>query len=178
MNEIYVAKLGKTVGLDGAMKIHLDTDFPQQFKKGVSFLTHKKESLCVESFNKARSLIKFEGINSIDEAKKFVNAQLFTTIEQTRQNCNLDKNQFFWFDLINTAIIDKQNDTLLELGTIKEVLRLPSADYFEIQTSNELIAKEYPKVFLIPYTADYVLEVNIAEKKVYTQNALGILENS
>lgn len=178
MGDIYVAKLGKTVGLDGAMKIHLDTDFPEQFKKGASFLTHKNELLSIESFNKTRSLVKFKEINSIDEAKKYINAQLFTSIEQTRQNCNLDKNQFFWFDLIDALIIDKVNDTQIQLGHIQELHRLPTADYFEIKTLESLVQKELPKVFLIPYTSDYVIEVDIENKKVYTQNALGILENS
>ena len=147
-------------------------------KKGASFLTHKNETLCIESFNKTRLLVKFKDINSIDEAKKYVNAQLFTTIEQTRQNCNLDKNQFFWFDLIDALIIDSHDEKLIELGHIKELHRLPTSDYFEIQTLQALVQQQLPKVFLIPYTPDYVLQVDIENKKVYTKNAMDILQNS
>ena len=33
MDKIYIAKLGKTVGLKGQQKLHIDSDFPEQFKK-------------------------------------------------------------------------------------------------------------------------------------------------
>lgn len=32
-DKIYVAKLGKTVGLKGDLKLFIDSDFPEQFKK-------------------------------------------------------------------------------------------------------------------------------------------------
>lgn len=32
-DKIYVAKLGKTVGLDGSLKIYSESDFPNNLKK-------------------------------------------------------------------------------------------------------------------------------------------------
>lgn len=41
-SSIYIGKLGKTVGLDGSLKIYIESDFPEQFKKGAVFTTNKK----------------------------------------------------------------------------------------------------------------------------------------
>ena len=41
MNKVYVAKLGKTVGLQGHLRLFIDSDFPEQFKKGAIFTTNR-----------------------------------------------------------------------------------------------------------------------------------------
>lgn len=174
-DKIYVAKLGKTVGLDGSLKIYSESDFPQQFKKEATFTTNKGLTLVVKSYNHNRGIIKFDTIDTPDEAKKLINQQLFTTIEATRKNCVLKENEFFWFDLIGCKIVDNDN---MDLGHIKEIQRLPSSDYFEVETSITLQEKGLPKTFLIPYIELYVTKIDIASKTVYTQDCFAILENS
>lgn len=172
---IYVGKLGKAVGLDGSIKVYIDSDFPQQFKKGANFTTNKGLSLVVTSYNANRDTIKFDSITTVDEAKKLTNQELFSTIEDTRKACALKENEFFWFDLIGCKIVDNEN---LFLGEVKDVQRLPSSDYFEVETSKELQEKGLPKTFLIPYIELYVSKINLVEKTIYTKECLGILENS
>lgn len=174
-NDIYIGKIGKTVGLDGTVKVYLDSDFPEQFRKGISFHTNRKTSLTVKSYNASRGICTFEGINDVDSAKKLVNLQLFTTIEQTRETCELEENEFFWFDLIGCKIVDNEK---LELGVVNDIQRLPSSDYFEVVTSSALVEKELPKNFLIPYIPMYVVKVDIENKTIYTQDCIYILENS
>ncbi len=174
-DKIYVGKLGKTVGLEGLIKVHIDTDFPEQFKKGTTFTTNKGLTLVVKSYNEDRGVIKFENIDSIDDAKKLINQELFSTIEETRRTCNLDENQFFWFDLIGCEIID---DESILLGVVKDIQRLPSSDYFEVVTSKELQDKELPRLFLIPYIDLYVQKVDVDSKTIYTKDCFAILENS
>mgnify|MGYP001076258968 CR=1 FL=1 len=173
-NKIYVAKLGKSVGLKGEIKIFIDSDFPQQFKKGATFTTNKKNTLTVKEYNSKRDTISFNEINSIDEAKKITNQQLFTSEEETKKNCELNKNQYFWFDLIGCEILE--NGELL--GKIKDIHRYPLGDYFEIETSNDLVTKELPKIFLLPYEKNYIINVDIDSKKIQAKDARAILENS
>ncbi len=105
-SNIYVAKLGKTVGLKGHLKLHIDSDFPEQFKKDAIFITNRKVSLKVVEYNANRDIVLFENYENIDLAKKLINQELFATAEQTRENCNLKDNEFFWFDLIGCEIIE------------------------------------------------------------------------
>lgn len=174
MNNVYVAKLGKAVGLKGHIKIFIESDFPNQFKKDATFTSDKKQLLKVQEFNAKRGVVKFENIDDLDSAKRLTNSQLYTTYEKTREDCNLEDNQYFWFDIIGCEI--EENDLIL--GTIKDIHRYPTSDYLEITTSPELVKKELPQTFLIPYIDMYVLDVDTANKKVYTQDTLPILENS
>lgn len=173
-NDVYVAKLGKAVGLKGHVKIFIDSDFPNQFKKGATFTTNKNQSLIVEEFNAQRGVIKFESIGDMDSAKKLTNCTLFTSYEQTRESCDLEQNQYFWFDMVNCDIIEDEK----LLGSVKEIHRYPTSDYLEVTTSKELVEQNLPKTFLIPYIDEYVIEVDIDKKIITTQGTFDILENS
>ena len=174
-NDVFVAKLGKAVGLQGHLRLFIDSDFPEQFKKGAVFKTNKKLELKVAEYNSSRELIKFENFDDVETAKKLTNQELFSSIEQTKENCKLKKNEFFWFDLISCNVYE--NDLLL--GKVKEIQRYPLNDYLEIITNEELVKKGLPKVFLIPHIFDkYILSVNINDKKIEVKDSLIILENS
>jgi 16S rRNA processing protein RimM len=172
---IFVAKLGKAVGLQGHLRLFIDSDFPEQFKKGAVFKTNKKLELKVAEYNPSRELIKFEDFNDVDTAKRLTNQELFATLEQTKENCKLKKNEFFWFDLISCIVYENG----IKLGKVKEIQRYPLNDYLEIETDEELIKKSLPKVFLIPHIFDkYVISVDIDNKKIEVKDSLVILENS
>ena len=172
---IYIAKLGKSVGLNGDIKIFIDTDFPDQLKAGLVLKTDKKTDLTILKYNHSKSIIHFEEINSIDEAKKWVNTKLYTTVEDTKQNCILSKNQYFWFDLIDCIVYDADEI----LGKIKEIVRYGETDYFVVQTYQELINEGLVKSFLIPYIMDrYIVSVDITNKKIITKDTKEILQNS
>ena len=175
MEKIYIAKLGKTVGLKGQLKIFIESDFPEQFKKDNTFTTHKKKQLKIEVINLKNNTVKFVGIDNIDDAKQYVNSLLFTTLEDTKQNCTLKEKQYFWFDLINCKIIEN-NDLL---GTIVDIHRYPIDDYFEIKTNEKLLNDDFKvKTFLLPYNDNYILDVNIDKKEIIVKNANDILLQS
>jgi len=174
-NKIYVAKLGKAVGLKGHLRLIIDSDFPNQFKKDAIFITNKKLELKVQEYNTSRELIKFENYDDVEIAKKLTNQELYVSEENTKENCPLDKNQFFWFDLMDCKIIE--NGKLL--GKVKDIHRYPLDDYFEIATDETLINEGLPKIFLIPYiTETYIESVDIENKTIETKNCFDILENS
>ena len=175
MEKIYIAKLGKTVGLKGQLKIFIDSDFPEQFKINNTFTTHKNKQLTIETINLKNNTVKFVGIDDIDIAKKYVNSELFTNQEETIKNCKLEKNQYFWFDLIDCKIIE---DGKL-LGIVKDIHRYPTDDYFEITTNSELLNDDFKvKTFLLPYNKSYIIDVNLLEKKIIVKGANDILLQS
>ena len=174
-SNVYVAKLGKAVGLQGHLRLFIDSDFPEQFKKGAVFTTNRNLQLKVLEYNSSRELVKFENYEDVDTAKKLTNQELYSTIEQTKENCKLGKNEFLWFDLISCEVFE--ND--LKLGKVKEIQRYPLNDYLEITTDIELVNKGYPKVFLIPHIFDkFVLNIDIENKRINVINSFDILENS
>jgi len=175
MQKIYIAKLGKTVGLKGLLKLYIDSDFPEQFKKNSKFITQKNKELIIESINLKNNTVKFIGINNIEDARIYINSQLYTSIEDTKKNCNLEENQYFWFDLIDCEIIE--NNELL--GKIKDIHRYPVDDYFEIQTNKNLLTNDFKvKTFLLPYNKKYIINVDLKNKKIEVKLAKDILLNS
>lgn len=174
-DKIYVAKLGKAVGLKGHLRLFIDSDFPEQFKKDATFTTNKKQVLIVDEYNSSRDLIKFKDFDNVDEAKKLTNKELYVSKEDTINNCQLDENEFFWFDLMNCKVIEDGKT----LGLVKDILRYPLDDYLEIQTDKILVDEKLPKTFLIPYSVEnYILNVDIDNKTIETKNCFEILENS
>jgi len=174
MEKIYIAKIGRTVGLKGQQKLIIDTDFPEQFKKNTKLTTDKNQELIIETYNATSNVVKFVGIDSIEAAKKLTNRQLFVSSEDTRENCKLNDKQFFWFDMIGCEV--KENDQIL--GTVSDIQRMPLSDYLMIETDKKLVDEGFSNSFLLPYLDTYILSVDIDNKTILTQDAKDILEAS
>jgi len=172
-NNILVAKLGKSVGLKGDLRLFIESDFPQVLQKNLILTTNKNKLLKIEKVNYSNSTIKFVGIDSIDEAKKLTNSLLFMSLEETKSKCILNKGEYFWFDLVELEVYE-ENELL---GKIVNIQRLPSADYLEIETNQNLNLdiKKIPKKFLVPYMDNFVNGVDLQNKKIYLKNAKDIL---
>jgi len=172
-NLLKIATIGKTVGLKGELKLHLDTDFPEQFHKGATFPSDTTE-LEIEQFNEERMLVKFRGYSSKEDASRLTNQSLYTTYEQTKEACGLEEDEYFWFDIIGCEIIEDGK----VLGSVQEIERINTIDYLNIKTSNELVEQSLPKSFLIPYIDRYIIKVDQASKTIESQGAFEILEAS
>jgi len=168
MDRFIVAKIGKTVGLKGELKLHLLSDFEEQFQKGVNFETDKN-TLTIKSYNSQRGLILFEGFESIESAKTLTNLYLYSDEEKTRKSCPLDEGEKYWFELIGLEVIEDEKS----LGTIIDIDRIGDIEYFKVQTSDSY--KHFAKTFLIPNIDEYVIKKDDA---LYTKDCMGILEQS
>jgi len=168
-----VAQFGRAVGLKGELKLNLHTDFPEQFKKS-RILDTQRGDLEIESYNPKRGLIKIVGVDTPEDAKRLTNAKIYSSEDETREYCKLDDGQYFWFDLIGSKVIE---DSVV-LGVVKDIVRMPTSDYFEITTSDELVSKGYSKSFLLPYLPNFIKSVDTKSKTIETIGAKDILEAS
>ena len=171
---IHIATIGKTVGIKGDMKFHVKCDFPEQFKSGATFLINKKDTITLSEVNHERGIIKIAGINSVEDAKKFTNATLYATYEETKKNCHLQEGQYFWFDIVGCKVFE--DDKLL--GVVEEVERISISDYLSIKTSSELVEAAHAKSFLLPYGKPFILSTDIEKKIITVSGAMDILEAS
>ena len=171
---LHIATIGKTVGIKGDMKLHLKTDFPEQFVKGASFLSNGKEKITLSDVNLERGLVKLNGITNPEDAKKFTNAKLYTTYEETRKNCHLDDGEYFFFDLEDCEVFEDG----IKLGVVNEVERITITNYLSIKTDEALVAKGYAKKFLVPFIEPFKVCVDIDAKRIELRGAMDILEAS
>ena len=197
MNKIPIAKIGKTNGLKGWQKIHLLTDFPEQFKPNTTFESDKI-NLTIEKIDLKRKIVKFKGIDTPEDAKKLTNRMLYTTEEQTKENIKLKENEYFWFDIIGCDVVENygvpekseifwgkegewgmENGECLKgeikLGKVKDIERV-DVDYLVIDTDEKLINQGYPKRFLIDFKR-HAKDVDVEQKKITASGAIDILES-
>ena len=171
---LHIATIGKTVGIKGDMKLHIKTDFPEQFKNGSKFLINKKDTITLSEVDLDRLLVKINGITNLEDAKKFTNAKLLTTYEDTRANCHLDEGEYFWFDLEDCQVFE---DGKL-LGVVKEVERIAITNYLSIITDENLVKSGSAKSFLVPFVEPFKQSVDIDKKIITLCGAMDILEAS
>ncbi len=169
MNKFPIAKLGKTYGIKGWQKIHLLTDFPEQFKPNKTFQSDKI-SLTIEKIDLKRGIVKFKGINSPEEAKKLTNRMLYSTQKETKENIKLKENEFFWFDIIGLDVYEGDKF----LGKVVDIERFNDTDYLKIETSDEF--KDFTKRVLIDYKMN-VENVDLKNKKIFTTGVIDLIES-
>ena len=172
--QIHIATIGKCVGLRGDLKLHLHTDFPEQFKSGTTFVTDRKQQLTIHAYNPQTSLVQFVGYGDRTSASKLTNQKLFTTVEKSKAECGLKEGEYFWFDLIGAFV--QEGD--LRLGEVTEIDRIVHTDYLIVKTDSALVEKGLPKKFYIPYIPKYVDRFDEQSKTVLTHGAYDILEAS
>jgi len=152
-DKIHVATIGKSVGLSGELKLHLSTDFPEQFKANRVYQS-EVGMLTINSFNKKRSTISFKDHLNIDLAKTLTNKNLYTTKEQSIKDVELRDEEYFWFDIIGCSIVEDGDN----FGTINDIVRIGINDYLEIKGD---------KTYLVPYIDRYIQSVDIDKKIVF-----------
>jgi len=171
--QFYIAQIGRTIGLWGDLKLNLHTDFPEQFKVGATFKTDRGE-LTISDVNFKRGIIRFQGHESIDSAKKLTNAKIYTDLAKTQENCNLEEGQYFYFDIEGCVVVQDE----LVLGVVDDIQRMVDTDYLVVMTDKALVETGMSKTFLLPYIDQYVIKSDIEEKKIYTKDAKDILAAS
>ena len=171
--QFFIAQIGRTVGLYGDLKLHLHTDFPEQFQAGALF-DSSRGKLEIAAYNPTRGLVSFVGHSSIDAAKKLTNTKLYSTLEQTKAACDLGKGQYFWFDIVGASIY--QGDICI--GVVEDIDRMLDTDYLVVKTDTQLTEQGLAKDFLLPYIPRYILSVDTDAKRIMTQDAKDILEAS
>ena len=171
---LHIATIGKTVGIKGDMKFHIKCDFPEQFHNGATFFTNLKKEITLDDVNLERGIIKIAGIDTIEDAKKYINAKLFTTREETRKNCHLDEGEYFWFDLEDCEVFEDGK----RLGKVYDVERIAVTNYLNIKTDEKLIEHGSAKSFLVPFAEPFKVSVDIDKKIITLSGAMDILEAS
>jgi 16S rRNA processing protein RimM len=170
MNKIPIAKIGKTFGVKGWVKLHLLTDFPSQFKARESFESDKL-TLTIEHINRKNNTIKFVGYNTPEEAKKLTNRMLYSNEEKSKKDIKLKKDEWFWFDIIGCEVYE--DDKLL--GRVEDINRINDIDYIVVNIDKNLQVKQ--KRFLFDFKR-HIIDVDIKNKKLIVKDTIPILEAS
>ena len=165
-----VGKIVNTHSLKGEIKVISSTDFEEErFKKGSKLLITRGNQLIrevvVQSYRNHKNflLVKFEGIDSVEEAEKLKNLQIKIDSDEVGE---LEENEFYFHQIIGCEVFD-ENDK--NLGEIIDILTPGANDVWVIKGENG-------KEILIPYIEDVVKKIDITNKKVNIEVMEGLID--
>jgi 16S rRNA processing protein RimM len=159
----------KTHGLHGEVSILLDVDFPEAYEnlESVFVATAGSETLVpffVEhlTIRQNKALIKFEEVDTIEQAEKLLKAQLYLPLTSLPL---LEGDQYYYHEIIGFTVTDEQQGAL---GTVQDVYE---------STGQDMIVMQYQeKEVLIPINDDIVQRVDRGAQVVYVTLPEGLLE--
>lgn len=114
--------------------------------------------------NKTFAIVKFEGINSINELIPFKGSLLFVQEETIREN--LDEDEFLIDELVGLEVFDIDGK---KLGFIIGVSNNGATDLLSVKTTSK-------NVCFVPFVKAIVTDVSLKDKKVIINNLEGLLE--
>ena len=169
MNDYFrVGVIANTHGIRGEVKVYPTTDNVERFKelKQVILDTGKeKKDLEIQNvkFFKNMAILKFKGIDNINDIEKYKGKDLLVTRENA---VKLEEGEFYLADVLDAKVL---TDVGEELGVITDVLETGANDVFVIET------KEGKEV-LFPVTKECILDINTDEMIVTVHVLSGLLD--
>ena len=158
----------KTHGTKGEVTAFFDVDFPEDYQDLESVFLLQGGKLVpffidsMELQQKGRFIIKFEDINTIEQAEKLRNTALYLPLNELPE---LEEGQFYFHDVIGFKVVDDQQG---ELGTVKDFYDMPQ---------QPLMAMEYMnQEMLIPVMDETMLRADHEGKILHVSLPEGLLE--
>lgn len=156
-----------TFSLDGTVKILSSTNNQDiRYKKGNKIIIIDKDKnekeLTVASYRQMNNVdvVRFEEINNVDEAALLKGNELYIKKDYK----DLKEGYFFYSDLIGCSIMNEE----------KEIGKVITIEEFPAQLTLRAKTKE-GKSFFIPFIEQFILKVDIENKKIYINYMEGML---
>ena len=168
VSEFRVGVISSTHGIRGEVKVFPTTDDPGRFRdlKQVT-LVAKRERRTLEMekvrFFKQFVIVKFKGIDNINDIEPYRGAELWIDREQA---VPLEEGEYFIADLVGLAVMTDEGE---RLGSLKEVIRTGANDVYEVLMENG-------KTVLLPVIPECVLDVDMEKGEVLVHVMDGLLD--
>lgn len=176
MDVLQVGIITSTHGVRGEVKVFPTTDDAKRFKqlKQVLLDTGKEmRPLQLEGvkFFKNMVILKFEGMDNIDDVIKFRQKSLYV---ERKDAVKLQKDEYFIADLID---IDVFTEDGIRLGRLTDVITTGANDVYAVALEeNNLFGAAAGKEILIPAIRQCILDININERKMTVHLLEGLLD--
>ena len=161
MNDyIYIGKIVGTHGIKGEIRILSDSEIKNQvfvpnFKV---YFGNDKNEFTITSYrhHKNYEMITMAGYNNINDVLQFKNQNVYV------KRSDLQIEDYLLDDLIGLDIIDNDN----VIGKVEDVVK---------NGNNILLKIDGEHSFYIPKVDEYIIKVDIEDKKIYVKNIGGLI---
>lgn len=178
---LQVGVITTTHGVRGEVKVFPTTDDPARFKKLKKvFLDTGKEKIELEigqvKFFKNLVILKFRGIDDINEIEKYKGKSLLITREQA---VKCGKDEYFIADLMGAEVLTEDQKLL---GVVKDVLQTGANDVYVVQVREDSPyrskVEDKKGELLLPAIKECILQVDMDSRKMQVHLMPGLLEES
>lgn len=162
-----VGKITNTHGIKGELKIFPLTDNIERFdylKNAYIGETKLKVELEKVRYHKNLAIIKLREFSDINDVLKFKDNFIYVDDEE---KVILPEDHFFIHDLLESQVFDKESNLI---GTLVDVIQGPSNDVYVVKNI------EKNKEYLIPSVKEFIIEVDILNKKIVIDPIEGMIE--
>jgi 16S rRNA processing protein RimM len=164
---VTVARVVRSQGRHGEVIAELHTDFPERFAERRRLLAvdpagRRELELEAHWLHKGRVVLKFRGVDSIEQAQALAGCELQIPREE---RAPLPQDAAYVSDLIGCEALDRGR----ALGVIAEV-------QFGAGEAPLLLVKSEAGEHLIPFAAEYVESVDVELRRVALRLPAGMLE--
>ena len=158
---ITVGMISKPHNLNGAVKVHPITDFPERFLDRKEILVEIKGKLELMKINGASLhssflIMQLEGIDSIEKAEQLRGAYLKIPEAQL---ASLGDNEFYIFQLIDMEVKDVEGNYI---GKLVNVIKTGANDVYVIKDQDG-------KEILIPALKKVVKKIDVDAKEMIVE---------
>ena len=115
-------------------------------------------------FHKNFAIVKFAGIDSINDLMEYKGSLLF--VEESYIRDNLEEDEFLIDELVGLSIFDENGN---KLGFVVGVSNNGASDLLSVKTNSK-------KICLVPFVQAIIKKVDINEKQIIINNLEGLLE--
>ena len=176
MDVLQVGIITSTHGVRGEVKVFPTTDDAKRFKQLKQVLLDTgKEMLPLQlenvKFFKNMVILKFEGIDNVDDVVKFRQKSLYV---ERKDAVRLQKDEYFIADLIDIEVFTEDG---IRLGRLTDVITTGANDVYAVALEeNSIFGAAAGKEILIPAIRQCILDVNIKEKRMTVHLLEGLLD--
>ena len=165
---LQVGVITQTHGVHGEVKVFPTTDDPERFLDlEYVFLDtgREKKKLTIQSvkFFKQFVILKFKGINNINDIEKYKRCPLLVDRENAVE---LEEDEYFIADMIGMDVLTEDGEIF---GKLKDVIETGANDVYIINS------KKHGEV-LIPAIKECILDVNVKEGRMLVHLMEGLID--
>ena len=166
---VSVGKILNFHGIQGEAKVGFSKnqqDFFCSLKEVFFFFNNEYLPLKIlrVRISKNVAIVKFEGIESINDLIDYKGDLLFVTEQTIREN--LEEDEFLIDELVGMEVFDNNNK---KLGFVIGVSNNGANDLLSVKTNSK-------KISLIPFVKAIVTDVKLSDRKIFINNLEGLLE--
>lgn len=165
---VSVAKILNFHGIKGEAKIGFskkNTDFIQTMthafiKTDTDFV---EVNILSVKFNNKCAIMKFEGINSIDELMEYKGCSLYVTEEDLKED--LDEDEFLTSDLVGMEVFANDKKIAVVVGLSNN----GGTDLLTVKTASG-------KISYVPFVKDICKEIDMENNRIIIEHLEGLIE--